>query len=78
VVDVASNAGWGIEAVRTIYRRIWPSVESSKIAGDRALGDVHTERAFAAPLERVNFKTASDHARQQINAWVEDQTEKGR
>jgi serpin B len=35
-----------------------------------------TRAAFGAALEPVDFKKAPDPARQQINAWVEEQTEK--
>jgi serpin B len=35
-----------------------------------------TRAAFGAALEPVDFKNAPDPARLQINAWVEDQTEK--
>ncbi len=34
-----------------------------------------TERAYGAPLERVDFKSASEPARKLINGWVEKQTE---
>ncbi len=34
-----------------------------------------TERAYGAPLERVDFKSAPDPARLLINGWVEKQTE---
>ena len=34
-----------------------------------------TERAYGAPLERVNFRTGADKSRTLINAWVEKQTE---
>ncbi len=34
-----------------------------------------TERAYGAPLERVDFKSASEPARVLINGWVEKQTE---
>jgi serpin B len=35
-----------------------------------------TKNAFGAPLETLDFKTAPEPARQRINAWVEEQTEK--
>jgi len=33
------------------------------------------KKLYRAGLETVNFKTASDQARQLINSWVEKQTE---
>lgn len=34
-----------------------------------------TERAYGAPMERLDFKKASEAARANINGWVEKQTE---
>jgi len=78
----ALGASWGAlgrelsDPSRPIKLRI-----ANRLYGEKTYAFVpefleRTKTSFGAPLELVDFKTAPEPARQTINAWVEQQTEK--